>query len=72
VMSPPGWARLATIPLRTGSPTKAMTIGTVVVACVAASAAHLRRGGQAAGLTAAATGAAAWFGLHLSSDLAPL
>ena len=38
VMLPPGRARLATSPAATASPTGAMTIGIVVVACLAARA----------------------------------
>jgi hypothetical protein len=36
-MLPPGRARLATRPARTGSPTPTITIGIVVVAALAAS-----------------------------------
>ena len=40
VMFPPGWARLATRPLATGSPTPTMTMGIVLVTSLAASAAE--------------------------------
>src|SRR5262245_34985366 len=36
VIFPPGWARLATKPALTGSPIPIMTMGRVVVACLAA------------------------------------
>src|SRR5260221_543502 len=36
VIFPPGRARLATRPARTGSPTPIITMGTVAVACLAA------------------------------------
>src|ERR1043166_2641869 len=42
VTLPPGRARLATRPLRTGSPTEAMTTGMVDVACLAAKAPGVR------------------------------
>ena len=41
-MLPPGRARLATSPAPTGSPTTAMTMGIVVVACLAASDRRIR------------------------------
>ncbi len=38
VMFPPGWAKLVTSPVPTGSPRATITMGIVVVACLAAKA----------------------------------